>query len=829
MDVDSAYENFKELEKEIAGMPEPVTEADIRFQIIDRLLRDILGWDTKDFSLEPSLESGYADYVLKDNGTNRLVIEAKRSSSKILDSKNNSMGFYKASGPVLKAAKDGMTQAQSYCSNTGVTFSALTNGHQWVGFWAIRDHGVPPFDGKAVVFPNFSSISNDFVTFYNLFSKEGIRNQLFKAYISEHEGLRVISSEKLEAPTLQSGIRLMHRQKLASDIELIFKRFFSDISGDNDPDMLAECFVESKESKEAEVGLEKIARNLLQKIELVDSGNADELRNKIETSIDLSSSDFVLIVGGKGSGKSTFIDRFFRIIIGPSLKKKCLFVKLDLRNSDGDEGRLQEWLSKNLVNTLETQLFGKKIPKYEDLEGIFFDEYNRWKHGELQHLYKSDKEAFKIKFGEHIIKQREKDPHSYAIKLINTAANSHKKMPCIIFDNTDHFSNSFQEKVFQYAQSINKNSPSFIICPITDKTVWQLSKSGPLQSFDSHAFYLPVPQSKEILRKRVSYLHKKVKAISEGEKKILTTTTLTKGIKLTIPDLTAFVTCIEKIFIDTDYVSRMVSWLSNHDIRRGLRIAERIITSPHISIESLIRTWANGKELTIREMNIRKALLYGSYTLFNQEHSEYILNIFLISPRNITSPLLKPSILRLLIDIQGSATNGEEEYFSITNIFSYFDSCGVSSSITSEHLSDLIKYRLIEPYDPTDDSIYDTQRVRITHSGHIHYEFLTGGYIYVPNMALVTPIRDFDTVSTLRRLRLRSDERNSNTWPDIRKEFVTYLLEEDRKFISIPNMDQYKSQHMFRSEISRKWVTNTGYNSYPKKKKVNNYYKANRY
>jgi ABC-type multidrug transport system ATPase subunit len=75
--------------------------------------------------------------------------------------------------------------------------------------------------------------------------------------------------------------------------------------------MLAKCFVESKESRAADENLEKITRNLLNRIDIVNSDKGTELENQIRESVELKRGEFVLITGNKDAGKSTFIDRFF--------------------------------------------------------------------------------------------------------------------------------------------------------------------------------------------------------------------------------------------------------------------------------------------------------------------------------------------------------------------------------------------------------------------------------------------------------------------------------------------------------------------------------------
>jgi hypothetical protein len=263
MNIDSAKEKFDLLCTELTSSNISLeTEQDARVHIIDRILIEILGWNREGILTEPHTDSGYVDYLMSLEGRNWLVVEAKKTSNRLVDTRQTQMAWYKVSGPALKSAMNGLEQAQRYCTDTGVMFSALTNGFEWVGFWAIRPNGVRPKEGKAAVFPSLEAIQQNFAVFYDLFSQEGMLANLFQVRVHEAEGLQISSSEVLEPVLGISERRLLQKASLSRDLEEIYRSFFSTISGE-DPDMLAQCFVESKESRSADESLEKITRELL--------------------------------------------------------------------------------------------------------------------------------------------------------------------------------------------------------------------------------------------------------------------------------------------------------------------------------------------------------------------------------------------------------------------------------------------------------------------------------------------------------------------------------------------------------------------------------------
>jgi hypothetical protein len=366
MNIDLAKERFDSLCQELNQGNIPLeTEQDARIHIIDRILIEVLGWDRSGIQTEPPTGSGYIDYLLSAGGQGRLVVEAKRTSKILIDTRQPRMSWYKVSGPALKSASEGLEQAQRYCAVEAVLFSALTTGIEWIGFWAIRTDGVKPKEGKAIVFPSLESIEQNFAIFHDLFSKDGMLSNLYQIHIHEAEGLQISQNEHLETVINLSERHLLPKSSLLRDMEDIYRKFFSTISGE-DSDMLAECFVESKESRAADESLDKIARNLINTIVPVNSEKGEELQTQIKNALEFKRGKFVLIIGNKGAGKSTFIDRFFRLVLDKKIHESCLVVRIDLANSDGNQSTIANWLTEQLKEKIELTLFKEGYPTYSN-------------------------------------------------------------------------------------------------------------------------------------------------------------------------------------------------------------------------------------------------------------------------------------------------------------------------------------------------------------------------------------------------------------------------------------------------------------------------------
>jgi len=798
--MDISKEKFDNLRSEWDGREQEIdTEADVRFQIINRILTEILGWPYSDVQNEPHTDSGYIDYLAHASSDSKLVVEAKRTNKKLIDTAETRFRWYKLGGAAVASAADGIEQAKNYCVDEAAMFAAVTNGYQWIGFWALRTDGIPLLDGRAAVFPTLDSISKNFAVFYDLFSCIGMKERLFQIHVHEAEGLRIAHGEPLNAAIPANSIQMLPKSPLAADIEKVFRRFFSEISREDDLEMLARCFVDSRESREADDSLNKIVREVLNSIEEFGEGTRS-LEHEIRSAVDTNRGELVLIVGNKGAGKSTFIDRFFRISLDASLRKKCFALRLNLADSSGELSTITTWLTDQLLEQLESQLFKDGLPTYEQLQGVFMKEYDRWRRAEHKFLYERNKEEFKERFGDWMYNCRQTDSTRYVRDLLKSVVHQRKMMPCIVFDNTDHFPQEFQEAVYQYAQSLFRMVFSFIICPITDRTIWQLSKAGPMQSYANKTFYLPVPSSKDVISKRITFLKEKIDESGDSQRYFLD-----QGITLKIEHINNFAVCVEDFILKQDYIARIISWLSNHDIRRSLKITERMITSPVLKVSDFIKANLGIRSTAPRPREIKLGLIRGDYTHFLAGQNDFILNVFEVNEREITSPLIRMSILRLLKDNDSENQDPSNAYMSTREIVNYLEPMGYPINPIKNHLRMLFEYRLIIPYDLTDEIIYDELRLRIAPAGRIHYElaFAHQEGSYLSEMALTTPIRDLRTREFITE---KLDGRmNYEGWVRIQAAFVDYCLTEDNIHTKIPANAMYESQRLMREELRGTW------------------------
>lgn len=795
--IDPAYERLLALKPEIeAALAAKSNESDTRLKVLDRFLFEILEWKREAVFTEPPTASGYIDYLLSiGEKRGAMVIEAKRVGLLRPGTKGDEMMYVALSGPVLKPLLPGIKQAMTYSMENGVAVAAVTDGNTWLFFKASRTDGKPPMEGKGILFPCLKAVANNFAKFAELLNVGAIISRLHLGHLNEAEGLTIPDPEQQFYVLEPGDARMRLRDPLASDAALLFAQFFSRLSNEKDREMLRDCFVETGESRRADFELEKIIQRVLNNITPLETGQAGALQAQLERTMMSRRSETVLLIGNKGAGKSTFVDRFFEQVLPLKLREKCVVARVDLEDYHGDPKGVINWAILQLRTRLEAVVCASDPPSYDELLGVFFAEYQRWSVGFRKHLYETNRTEFKDQFGQHIEQRRESQPDEYVRLLLDWASRGHQKLPCLIFDNTDQFAPEIQDAVYQMAHSYESAAPVFNIVPITDRTVWRLSKAGALQSYSALSFYLPVPDAKEIISRRVDFLRAKVEAEPNAAKSYFSK----RGFQVEVNDLAILAEAVGKVFVDNDYVSGLIGRLGNFDIRRMLKIAERVFLSPELRIDDIIKSKFGGDNVTADPFRTQRALIRGEYDRFSEGENEYMSNVFQTNPQRPGSPLLGYYLLWLLrqklSSVRRDDDNVENRHWLASELCQLFEGCGVAEDFVMSSLNRLYNRRLIEALDPNAKDVSTADKVAIKASGLAHLELILSSPVYIEQMALVTGVNELFARDEIKKNMLKG------MFNDIREIFLRYVLKIDAGRLSVPPNAVYSQIDKARAQI----------------------------
>lgn len=803
MNVDSAFDIAKVILTEVESRIELIrSEEDAKVQIITRILIEALGWAHSDISSESPNENGFSDYLITDGDNRAFVLEAKKIGEIELGNSSLLKGTYKISGPVLKPCKTGISQAASYCHPLGIPLAVLTDGIRWIVFlpWVPQ---ATYTERQAVVFPTFDSIIQNFALFYELLSKGEYRKSTYRVIFDRIHESRLIVDRALTAPIPSADNSIVQKSSLAFDLEKVFSSFFASLTGENDPNMIIDCFVETKESRVADFSLERITKNVLGNISLNERDVGEGLKTIIRDAVAGEPGQTVFIVGPSGAGKSTFLDRFFKRTLTPEVRERCVIIDLDALDASGDEAVALPWMTERAIKSIESQLFSEGYPEWNDLQGLYHLEYIKRSKGIDALLYQRDKDAFREKFAGYVEEQVEHDRENYLHRLLHDIIKNRKKLPVFVVDNTDEFNLQYKIAVFQYFQSLRRAvSHCLLLFPATDRSAWTFSKTDIFNIYSSRSFFLPTPSPREVFRKRVDYLKEKLESGNNEQKS--REYLVGRGIRITIRDLNAFAEVIESVFVNQDYAAKRVGELSNYNMRKALGLSKRIITSSVFKIDDLVRSYLLGTMAVPPPERFMNALLKGDYEFYKPSDEPLVFPIFQADNTIKQSPLIHLRILCFLLDMYNASTEENDRYISVGSLCSFFGIMAISEVAMQRSLDTLLNAGLIEPYDLSKRNYSDDQQVAISQSGIVHVEMAKFNAVYFEQMALTTRISDLETCAEIRSAYKAQISLNEKL-ESVREIFCRYLIKEDSRYCYVPETPEYRQQLEMADELDRQW------------------------
>lgn len=720
---DQALKNLDQLAKK--EWP-PLSEADTRSKIIEPLFKQCLNWQENDFFREEPSTPGFVDYIFRMNERNLFVVEAKKTG--VHFKLPVTFGFrrrYKVGGILTKDknVKEAIQQAQQYCSRKGTRFGIITNGNQYIIFEALRD-GEDWSNGNCIIFYNFDDIKRNFTDFWNILSKDAVES----GSLIEHLSRKV---EELKFVRPVDGIHFRNerqpRNVLNRYMEPIIGHTFTDITDDDKIDLLRSCYVLENEFKQLGQSLRDRFSN-----KTIDSLGIKEIVQSLDAA-GVFEADFYkyaellkrtppepaifLLLGRIGSGKTTFIFRFFNVVLSDKERDKVKWFYVNFRDAPVDERAIrgyilqsihQEFSAKypDLLNDIVTNLKMEKVtPSLEDLTKLFLV----------------------LKYEGYV--------------------------PSLVIDNVDQHkleSSTYHEKVFLEANNLTKELRTITIMTLREESFYRSAIDGPFSAYYIERYEIMPPDLRRVLLFRLNYVLAKLKLPLDELQQLFHTHL---DFETRLEDLRDFLEVIRGTIFKSPRrsASRFMSRTSGGNVRRGLELFSRFLISGNTKIKEILQTYRQSGGYTIAEHQFVKSIILGNSRYYSEEFS-YLMNIFDFNPDFSKSHFLKLKILNYAEDRVTDRSPAGRGFVSINRLVEEASNLLISPAAIEDCLLTLAKYGLILLNTKSRDSLEGASHFRITECGNYYLRVLPNRFSYVDLVLADTPIADIDLVKRLRRM-----------------------------------------------------------------------------
>ncbi|MFJ2480328.1 hypothetical protein ACIOWE_08640 [Pseudomonas sp. NPDC087598] len=469
------------------------------------------------------------------------------------------------------------------------------------------------------------------------------------------------------------------------------------------------CYVSQREYQGTSDGMRSLIHDSLSPYfssygvqQLDDTGKGGRLGGRLTKNIKEQRKGEVLVLfGGKGAGKSTFIKRLLHHNAPRWLREHSAIAIIDLLKTPEDVEVIRLAIWKNLVekldhdkildserNTLISELFSDKfeIAKKQDLAGLT-----------------ASSESYNIKLNSLVSNWKADLPYC-AERLVNRLATKGKGA-IIVIDNTDQYSTTVQDFCFSSAQEISERLQSIVLISMREERFYDSKIHGVLDAFQNSGFHISSPKPAEVFKKRLDY----TVSILIDERKISSESIEDYNLDFT-RDSSKYLRILSREFSNEQSpLNQFLTACAHGDIRLSLDLFRSFLLSGYTNVEEMI---SNGSWIFKIHQVIKPVMIPNRY--FYDETVSDIPNIYQIRSIRHGSHFTG---LRILRKISKGIDPSAPQYVSAAELKAYFAETFGMLDDFKQNLDTLLRHGFVESNNRLDSYSESVDSVKITSYG----------------------------------------------------------------------------------------------------------------
>jgi predicted type IV restriction endonuclease len=346
-------DGLRNLRAILGDFPENSThwnEAQNRFQFVDRLLMECLGWSHPFIEVEPKDDAGgKADYLLGKPVKAALEVKREAVAFDLLPAaKSVTVRKLRPLVSACKVLESSVLQVLSYCTLHGAQIAVVCNGPQLIIF---QSHipALSPLDGECYAFNGFPAYDQNFPLLWKLLSPEGVSENRAYQQLSHLRNPR-IPAKAYTAIAEPMGHR--YRNEFQENLRTLAELLLDEVEENQEfkDEFYRECYVPLETNNRHMLLSKGIISSRYKRVG--DTGSAPAVFNtsvedgrvKVDKKIAEKTigSRPIVVIGDVGVGKTSFFENLFSQLSTED-KQHTLFIHINL----GEQATLSETVKRH--------------------------------------------------------------------------------------------------------------------------------------------------------------------------------------------------------------------------------------------------------------------------------------------------------------------------------------------------------------------------------------------------------------------------------------------------------------------------------------------------
>jgi len=739
MNSDKAYQRLQQYEDELKDyLDRDLSESDTRAKFIDFFLRDVLGWPERNIERERTYwnEDGRAalDYAVGIRMP-LFVLEAKRKNTSFEIPHARSPFLYTLNGEIGSCPNvwAAIVQARKYCDDHGVPYAVATNGSQFALFKAVTLHQGWK-EGHAAVFDIGTLLKKHFREVYAALSYEQhsvhnldhllglVPEVAFCQRVADDTGIQVGRLSNTMSDVIEQTVASILRDQPEPSTEFLQTCYSTDATT-------------SFYAKSLRGFLNDVPPPFASRVQGVRPGHKkDPFARAFSANIERQgSAPPILVIGGKGHGKTSFLHWFFKASEFAQDIKDSIVLWVDFREAGYPPEDVERRVREVLVNQLENSS-ALHLKTFGAMKEVFREKI-RAETERLLEPFKEDSQELERQIAS-LIRKWQDDTHAYLGHLLQYAQEHCKRRVIVVLDNADQKSTDFQIAVHDTSQQLATAFPVALLVSMRESTFFRLSTSARSDAFSQQqVFHIRTPSLRSVLSERFAFL-------SENLRKSPIKLTSARGFSLDVSNVVQFIALLSRSILEkgeSEQILALTAAISNGDVRAALDLLHRFLVSGHTKLDDYFWDYAVNAESCIPYHEFLASVLLGEMAFYTEQASPFFLNAFSRSAAPEDSHFFRLRMLHVVETLSPGNSFRPEDFVPVDAVTEPFRDTGAEKSLVHRHLKTLLRFGLLQADTQTDLSepkFEDEEFARIrglhvTSAGKYYGDHLVKSFQYV--------------------------------------------------------------------------------------------------
>jgi energy-coupling factor transporter ATP-binding protein EcfA2 len=479
----------------------------------------------------------------------------------------------------------------------------------------------------------------------------------------------------------------------------------------------------------------------------------------------------VLLIGGIGSGKTTFLKRFFRVVApeltvadGPAFRLHLEFL--------GAPDRVEEldaflWsAASDALRTQEPGLIERRM-----LERVFASKLTL-----INKIFATEKAQLDAKVNEELFRLSV-DPQAFTLAVLKYCS-AYGKLPIVLFDNVDQLAVPIQTHIFTTAEHFANHLGCLSVLVIREESYSTAQMQKQLTAYTIRAYHLSSPSFRQMIRLRIDFATHHAACTNEQPELTVSNVPL----QYRSEEILEFFDLLRRsVFGRNHNIMRLIEAISFGNMRFALLLFNNFITSGATNMPKILEKFKNGG-YTVPFHEFAKSVILGDYRFYRESRS-LIANLFRSTAARNASHLTSLRILSYLATSSRKHGSGDgfidlqELITAFVDVFDNEDDC-----IKTVGRLIALNRQLAELDTRRTDTLVGAYAIGITTAGKYYLNYMVNAFSYLDLVWHDTPIGDRAVAEKLTRLIHSTDMDERFARVDL---FLTYLETEEEKELTV--------------------------------------------